>query len=563
LLASKVNTSPSGEVVLDALRELGGQLVGTTQAHKDEFAQNALGMIMADWGGVQSNFELLNREIQTQGESESKVRDVLASTISSLQSVLHDSDSKIQLLVSRIDGSRDASDKGSLTCWDAIKQLQEGVEAIKRGLPVTAQLLDKLRETGDGRRETGDGVEARLVTLGKSFDNMTGHYRTTITNVNDQLGRLSWRSAETTTGYAALGMQFGSVQGDVATNMVALQQRVKELENGRRLAGRNPNRHEAAAFESIKQYVRELERWYEHRNAGGGGQEHLEWAMTVIQEKMKEMEGRVTDAPFRLNQYTFSTSYKVKTWCEDNKNVITYVTFWDLFSVFVAMKPRYQTGKDMADERYSSVRIKLTPFENDLAASMLYPMPLALFGKRGGELALMNEGFGACTSYEQWVGSGCDSVKAMLTTQLVNFCSGVNGTLDYSHPATPFITALLTEVQSGLTHRGAIAMEPHGELYRDLPQWFAVCGQVHLTQGMTTTGSYHGCSFWGHIWAEDRGSQAARRARLEQQGEVDLGSAAVPPNHETVHRCQVSWPSGHRQGNGALYGQWFALCKPG
>jgi hypothetical protein len=59
----------------------------------------------------------------------------------------------------------------------------------------------------------------------------------------------------------------------------------------------------------------------------------------------------------------------------------------------------------------------------------------------------MNDGFDAYPAYDQWVGRGCDLVKSMLTTQLVNFCVDVNGTLDYSNPATLFITALLTEVQ--------------------------------------------------------------------------------------------------------------------
>jgi hypothetical protein len=142
----------------------------------------------------------------------------------------------------------------------------------------------------------------------------------------------------------------------------------------------------------------------------------------------------------------------------------TYGTFWDLFSVLVAMKPKYQTGKDVADERYSSGRIKSTPFENDLSAAMSHPRPLALFGKRGGELAPVNEGFGACPTYEQWVGSGCELVKALLTMQLVNFCSGVTGTLDFEHPATPFITALLTEVQAQWNHMVSCIETFHNDL---------------------------------------------------------------------------------------------------
>ena len=87
---------------------------------------------------------------------------------------------------------------------------------------------------------------------------------------------------------------------------------------------------------------------------------------------MKEMEGRVTDSSFRLNQFTFSTFYEVKTWCEESE-IVSFGTFWDFFSLMVAMKPKYLTGKDMAYEQYSSARIKSTPFENDLAASMSHP----------------------------------------------------------------------------------------------------------------------------------------------------------------------------------------------
>jgi hypothetical protein len=189
----------------------------------------------------------------------------------------------------------------------------------------------------------------------------------------------------------------------------------------------------------------------------------LDKAIEVLRAKLKEMEGRVTDSSFRLNQYTFSTFYEVRTWCEDH-TVATFGIFWDLFSVMVAMKPKYQTGKDMADEKFSSARIKSTPFENDLLASMSHPRPLALFGKKNGELAPANEGFGACPTYDQWVGSDCESYKGILCTQITNFCAGVLGTLDFTHPATPFVTALLTEVQSQWNHVVSFIETFHNDL---------------------------------------------------------------------------------------------------
>jgi hypothetical protein len=60
----------------------------------------------------------------------------------------------------------------------------------------------------------------------------------------------------------------------------------------------------------------------------------------------------------------------------------------------------------------------------------------------------MNEGFGACPTYDMWVGCGCDSHKAILTNQLTNYCASILGTLDFSHEVTPFVIALLTTVQS-------------------------------------------------------------------------------------------------------------------
>jgi hypothetical protein len=123
-----------------------------------------------------------------------------------------------------------------------------------------------------------------------------------------------------------------------------------------------------------------------------------------------------------------------------------------VYSVLVAMKPKLHSGKDIADGRFSSICIQSTPLENDLSTSMAHPRPLAMFGKKGGELASMNEGFGACPTYNMWVGCGCNSHKAILTNQLTNYCASIFEILDFSHEAAPFVTALLTTVQSQWNH---------------------------------------------------------------------------------------------------------------
>jgi hypothetical protein len=99
-----VDTSPSGGVALEMLGELASLPAGAgaPEVEKAVYVWDALMVIFEDWGWVKHNFELLNRKIKTQGVLESKFRDVLASMISSPQAVVHDSDSKIQLLASRI-----------------------------------------------------------------------------------------------------------------------------------------------------------------------------------------------------------------------------------------------------------------------------------------------------------------------------------------------------------------------------------------------------------------------------------------------------------------------------
>jgi hypothetical protein len=216
LLASLVDTSPTGGPELDVLVEVDDLPAYATQAEREAYARESLTIIVQEWGKVKNNFELLDSGFTAQGTSEMKFRDVLADTISSLQSVVHDSDSKIQLLVSRIGESQEASDGGSLTYWDAIKQLQEGLDSTKECLPVTEQLVEQVKQAGAG-------TEVRLENLGKSFANMTAHYRTTVTNINDQLGRLSRRLPDATAGCSSTrDMQYGASPGIVEADVIAL-----------------------------------------------------------------------------------------------------------------------------------------------------------------------------------------------------------------------------------------------------------------------------------------------------------------------------------------------------
>ena len=87
LLASLVDTSPAGGVDLAPLEDLESLADEATEEERDDFIRDSLKVILEDWSRVKGNFELLNRELENQGVSESQFRDVLASTISALQSV--------------------------------------------------------------------------------------------------------------------------------------------------------------------------------------------------------------------------------------------------------------------------------------------------------------------------------------------------------------------------------------------------------------------------------------------------------------------------------------------
>jgi hypothetical protein len=91
LLASLVDTSPTGGAGLEILVEVDDLPEYATQAEREDYARDSLMIIVQEWGKVKVNFELLNSELATQGTSEMKFRGILASTIRSLQSVVHDS----------------------------------------------------------------------------------------------------------------------------------------------------------------------------------------------------------------------------------------------------------------------------------------------------------------------------------------------------------------------------------------------------------------------------------------------------------------------------------------
>jgi hypothetical protein len=127
-------------------------------------------------------------------------------------------------------------------------------------------------------------------------------------------------------------------------------------------------------------------------------------------QRLNKVEARGVHEIFELDGYTF-TSFAEFAQVVKDEQIPSSGMFWDLFSILVNMRPKGLTGKERADEQYSSEQIQTSIFENSLLASMSHARPACLYSKGGiGVLGGLEEGFGACTSYAQWI-SGIESLK--------------------------------------------------------------------------------------------------------------------------------------------------------
>ncbi len=101
--------------------------------------------------------------------------------------------------------------------------------------------------------------------------------------------------------------------------------------------------------------------------------------LDTISARVKELESRVSGDSCSINhgEFIFTSVTDVASWL-DKEDVPTMGIFWDVFSVLVAMALKRLTGKERADQQYSSDRINTTTAENELAASMAYKRPQTL-----------------------------------------------------------------------------------------------------------------------------------------------------------------------------------------
>ena len=99
--------------------------------------------------------------------------------------------------------------------------------------------------------------------------------------------------------------------------------------------------------------------------------EGTETDVEKLNARIKEIESRVSGESVAINhgQFVFTSEMEVGIWLEKEENTITGI-FCDIFSAMVAMAPKCLSGKERADQQYSSDRIQSTTAENELTALM-------------------------------------------------------------------------------------------------------------------------------------------------------------------------------------------------
>ena len=167
-----------------------------------------------------------------------------------------------------------------------------------------------------------------------------------------------------------------------------------------------------------------------------------------LNDRVREIESRVSGESWNINNgdFIFTSETEVGLWLEKEK-VDSLGIFWDLFSVLVAMAPKRLTGKERADQQFSSDRIHTTTAENELAASMAYERPQTLYGDKSGNLVSLEEGFGSCKTHDKWI-LGSQSFKTVTTKQLNKFVKGILGNLTSRSGGSSLSQVLLNDVSS-------------------------------------------------------------------------------------------------------------------
>jgi hypothetical protein len=190
-----------------------------------------------------------------------------------------------------------------------------------------------------------------LQNLGTSYVTVVAQMKASIKALEVKVEGIESGSGASTVGYAMPPVQTFGVTWGVQTNGASKGVGVQKGD-----------------FQTLCKRVNAIEKEVEGKatlgagskvSVGTGGDVGLQIEQILAQ--IDEMESRVSDESFEMDGHVFLSMNDVKLWRVAN-DVKSCGMFWDLFSCLVVMAPKEQTGKDKANETFSSQRMQTTTF---------------------------------------------------------------------------------------------------------------------------------------------------------------------------------------------------------
>lgn len=397
-----------------------------------------LGLMLDQWNEIIHQVESLQSNFDKRTKDEHNFKEKLIDSVFNLQLSVNKAEDMGRLLNEEIGSS--ATELQGMTLWEGIEKLVYDDASVKQAL----QALEATQVTKDQILSIQNDIKHLQFTINKCQSWMNGrsvsdgkitviegnlikfkeHYMKFYTQIKEVLLHMSPvpSSVAQTSGsfqFDQPGSNITSTNADV-TNVT---RRITNLEE---------------IVSSLQQDLSDLQNSLKNE----GSMNELE----KISSRVKEIESRVSGDSCSINhgEYIFTSETEVATWLE-REDVPTMGVFWDVFSVLVAMAPKRLTGKERADQQYSSDRINTTTAENELAASMAYERPQTLYGDKQGNLVPWEEGFGSCKTHDKWI-IGTQSFKTVTTKQLKKFINGILGNLTGGLGGRNLARVLLNEV---------------------------------------------------------------------------------------------------------------------
>lgn len=147
-----------------------------------------------------------------------------------------------------------------------------------------------------------------------------------------------------------------------------------------------------------------------------------------IKSKVHALEAPEDAQGYEEGGYSFPTQNDLALFMD--KHGVEPGFCWDWNSSLISMGAKNQRGKERGEEVLLENRTGVKFMEHDLAASMDYVLPPVFFAVNGrGQVNDREEGFAACPTYADWIGSSGKrkAFHQKLTDELHAFLGSVDG----------------------------------------------------------------------------------------------------------------------------------------